>query len=159
MKPPTEFHSERHSVISPEKVHPNVPYTFTWNPDDAHQGWKAERETDRISQVRAYFINLVVNKLNATIKAELEVSPLGRLHFHGTIKFNSLQAIKRFYVMDIRNLLNNAQIEIDSIEDDEVWDTYCRKQNEVMQEHTITTGKLNLRDSKLAGLYKPIGDY
>jgi len=59
----------------------------------------------------------------------MEISSLGRLHFHGRIQINE---IPMFLSTDLKRLMENGTLEIDSISDPEKWLLYCTKQKVFM---------------------------
>jgi len=56
-----------------------------------------------------------------------ELSPQGRYHLHGKIKFKKNSSIVLFYL----NLadLKDVAMEIDTIKDMDIWEKYCTKQS------------------------------
>lgn len=115
----------------PEKVRVKRNYTFTLNPNDARQHFdKEDRQELVIHDMARWMAN---RSTYLDIMVYLEVSLLGRLHWHGVISFEDNEAIRRFYVNDVHALINSNIIEIDTMEDEEYWlETYCTKQEHLM---------------------------
>lgn len=65
--------------------------------------------------------------LVAKTHLHLELSSLGNLHYHGTIKVNKTHKLQ-WYAISIPILKNNGTFEIDTITDPIIWDEYCNKQ-------------------------------
>lgn len=114
-------------IIKVEAIVPNVDYAFTANPCDDYQYFEKDEMEARIKSVQLYLQSYFI-KCNAVIGAWGEVSSKGRLHIHGTIKFHSQKHIYAFFVEDIHRMLRKCTMEIDTISDENVWSTYCRKQ-------------------------------
>lgn len=107
-----------------EKMHEREYYAITINPDDEHQYWhhigRLEDYVDKTKQ-------LIYKCTNDSAYFELipEVSPLGRLHYHGYFKlFDKIE----FYLHSIYKLLKWAHLEIDTLSDDLKWEDYILKQ-------------------------------
>lgn len=117
------FSNNPHKLPSPEDIDIELPYTFTFNPCDGRQYYY---DADRVETFMEYWRTLFDSMFDdIEIDVHLEVSKLGRLHFHGIIKFKNLL---NFYLKDIIKLKNEGTLEIDTIEDGEVWEEYCTKQ-------------------------------
>lgn len=128
---------EPYSSVAPqiENVKPCRQYTFTLNPSDQYQFWDDPLREIMIVHKMAKYISDRANYLN--IEVYLETSSVGRLHWHGTIMFVDIEAIKRFYLSDLHALLAKNHVEIDTIgdsdEDHQRWEDYISKQYEFMQ--------------------------
>jgi len=116
------------SILAPEEVNKDTLYTFSLNPDDDHQFWKENNSLQRELKFTDFWRKFLERYLTpvAQYDIHLEVSRLGRLHFHGTIQFKD---IKEFYLYTLHWMLHICQIEIDTIKDPLVWKEYCTKQN------------------------------
>lgn len=66
-----------------------------------------------------------------------EYSPRGRLHYHGTIAFNSRAEIARFYSR-LHHMRKKCQLEIDSIKEPEKWAFYCKKQRDFLKSYSFS---------------------
>lgn len=114
-------------IPKPENMLPNVGYAFTVSPSNTFQ-YFSERE-NRIGKC----VRIAYNKLNHSCiqyKLYIEVSRTGRIHYHGYIW---IKDIREFFIDVVPILKDYAQIEIDTIEDDEVWEHYITKQCAIMQ--------------------------
>ena len=114
------------NILKIEDVKEGIYYAMTISPCDDHQYW---REDDRVSKFQTYMRNYMVKKLlpNDFI-FYIEVSPQGRLHLHGRLKFKNKKSIMEFYVSTIRFLVLHNQIELDTIKDEDTWNNYITKQ-------------------------------
>ncbi len=62
-----------------------------------------------------------------------ELSPTGRLHYHGTVRFKTIKQIVDWYFL--RHKIGGVNISLDLIKDKDVWDKYIRKQHSYMKPH------------------------
>lgn len=141
-----------HKLPSPEEVLLDVPYTFTFNPSNAYQRWNHE---DRLKLMQNWMI-LVFSVIPAKIKGKIEISRMGRIHFHGTITFPSTtphtgcsayENVSNFYVDHVGNLTDKGAVEIDTIADPKVWDEYCCKSQHICNLE-VNTNPLNVNRIK-----------
>lgn len=114
------------NIVSPENIMDGVAYTFNITPSDKAQFWG---KTNRCEDNFRIYNDYLHSKLSSTIRYELyqELSRNGRIHYHGIIIFDELSAVHDFYANRIYWLQENAIIEIDTCEDEEVWEKYCMK--------------------------------
>lgn len=71
-----------------------------------------------------------------------------RLHLHGKLRFSSRKSVKKF-LLDLYYLLTRiGMVDIDTIDDEAIWDTYCKKQQYIICEDYITN--CDLYDSEKA---------
>lgn len=143
--PPKSF-NESQTLISIEDVIINVPYTFTVSPSDDYQYFNEDDREDKFYKLwKMYFRKWI--DINVYLHPEL--SPRGRLHFHGTILFKTEKAIKKFYLFYVSDILRKSQIEIDTITDPDKWSLYCAKQSKYF------TWKIdNTKDELLSSIAK-----
>lgn len=118
------------SVLSPEEVDNNKFYTFTFNPRVQPVRSKAGFKCSAFSEWQTDVLRTLRRSVNAQYNICIELSRGGRLHYHGTIKILN---IINFYIQDLPALLEEGMLEIDTIKDDEVWTTYCHKQESLMK--------------------------
>jgi len=116
--------NEKYSCLSPEEMVTNRKYTFTFNPSNDGQYFNAE---NRIDLVKKQMETLLV-RLSAEITVRMEVSKMGRLHWHGTIKFPYDKNIADFFILQIHMLQSKGTYEIDNIAKPSDWQEYCNKQ-------------------------------
>jgi len=82
----------------------------------------------------------------------VEISKLGRLHFHGTIKISTLW---KFYYYDVPKLMKDGAFEIDTISKYEEWMAYVDKNKDEMYEmmksfglpYTLATEKVKIHSN------------
>ncbi len=73
------------------------------------------------------YVRWFYNNFKGTnFKVYPELSCVGKLHFHGTVSFKSYEDIFKFY-LSIQNM-TAACMEIDSINDIDIWKQYYKKQ-------------------------------
>lgn len=111
-------------ILSPEKIVPLQMYSITLNPNDKRQFFNC---SDRIEKLTKFMEDLLLEVPNIDFVLHMEVSRTGRLHFHGTIKFNTKESIKHFFVIQIHDWLEVLHIDIDNLLDPVIWTTYCTK--------------------------------
>jgi len=87
-----------------------------------------------------------------------DVSRTGRIHYHGKIRFKTIDAIKKFYLKYIYKLSDKFQIEMDTIDDEEVWDEYCTKSHHIWDIH-VTSHSARASKEKSKKLFGPITKY
>lgn len=110
------------NLLAPEEVETEGWYTFNLNPQEQEiMSDPLARWTKMYQHIEA-IIDIFKNV--AVIEGQLEISRNGRIHMHGYIKFKSPI---EFYLL-LPRALTRCTIEIDYIEDIEVWKTYCEKQ-------------------------------
>lgn len=139
-------------IIEPEKIRCNTDYTFTISPEDSMQYWQEPNSLQREKKFYEQWTVFLKKHVAAyaDYKLHVEISRSGRLHMHGVIKFLS---IKDFFLYSIQKLQNRAQIEIDSIEDMDVWTKYITKQQvmfpKLIENHAVYM--VNIEDYCVCG--------
>lgn len=129
---------------SPSEKKPKVfykrgtPYAVTINPSDAYQyyGYK-----DRYQRWREYMSLILepLTKLQIMYEFHAEISEPTlasvatnkkgpRLHVHGTVIFTRRNGLRDFLMDTLPNWAKTAMIDIDTIEDMNIWQEYCEKQ-------------------------------
>lgn len=68
-------------------------------------------------------------------KLKMEVSPTGRLHWHGYIIVSD---VRKFYIYDVPVLMRHMSICMKRITDQQKWELYCQKQAPLMNEYSLT---------------------
>lgn len=136
-------------IISPESIDLNFQYAITFNPSDDYQYWTNKDYNDRIRALNAYMTIYVLKVIPAECHLRMEFSRTGRLHYHGTIQFHSLEGIRVFYLEVLHKLQLKFQIEIDTIKDIHVWANYCTKMDKLICEELSTNCTQLRRYNKL----------
>lgn len=131
------------TIISPETVELNVDYAITFAPSDEYQYFGTP---EREESLHGYMKTFVLRIVPALLKLQMEISRSGRLHYHGTIKFFTIAQVKTFFVSIINKLLKKFQIEIDTIKDPKIWQTYMYKSKSMFPNGYIETNKTFLKD-------------
>ncbi|AXH77558.1 MAG: putative replicase-associated protein [Cressdnaviricota sp.] len=134
----TPFKKPRNDIPSYEDMLIGVRYAITINPCDKMQKF---RDPLRLTS----FLNEISKLLyhnNKIYRYTLypELSPKGRLHYHGYI---TILDIDTFYLYSIPNLLKMSTIVIKPIKEEskEMWQNYCIKQSDFhsyILEHYMT---------------------
>ncbi len=122
----------------------NISYSITINPSNSYQYFLLKR--DRLKKL----VEVHTDKLNTVKYCKLtlfaELSKSGRYHYHGYVTIiNSLY----FHLYDLPCLEDWNNIKIDTINDPEVWSTYCKKNVEVMRHPLIRAPLLIPPEAKL----------
>lgn len=113
--------NSKYKFIKPEDVKLDTMYSLSINPEQQHFA-----ETKRVDEMKCHLQELV-NGLSGLVDGYMECSSGGRLHFHGTILFKSLDGLEHFYLFDVPSIKHLATVEMDTIEDMDKWDEYCEK--------------------------------
>ena len=121
--------------ISPEEVKVGIDYAITINPSDDYQYFKSE---DRLKEFTEFW-QIYIQTLQCQIKLNLEVSKLGRLHWHGHIKFHTQKNINMFYINNVHALSLRSMHLIKPITEPEEWNTYISKSKHMFDVKIETT--------------------
>lgn len=124
-------------IISPEDIALKTKYSFTLNPNDKRQYFDC---TDRIEKLTEFMEHELLEIPNVDIDMHMEISRNGRLHFHGTISFNTIDSIKHFYVVKMHPWQQFCNLVIETITDKDKWEEYCKKSKKIIDVN-ITTKK------------------
>lgn len=164
---------QMNDVLKIEDIKVDVKYTFNFNPNDDFQYWHATDRIDKLHKMAQYWLD----DIDAIIEMQMEVSPLGRLHFHGTIKWGLVanaplsapasqsgpSALLSFYLFTLPKLVTKGTLKIGNITDEAIWDTYCHKQKALSLPSLKTTDSHTKRLNKLSKpftiKYKPIDEF
>lgn len=116
----------------------NTFYSITINPDNNHQGNLKQGAHGRMVQVKTLLWD-VFNKypeiyhiLHLDISEPTSIRPsYPRIHFHGVILFRTNIAIRLWLVEVLYKLKNWCNIDIDTISDIKIWESYCKKYDHI----------------------------
>jgi hypothetical protein len=156
----------KNSSLKIEDIKIDVFYAISISPDDNHQEWGIKKDNQSYKQRLDLFKtnqSLLINRIlqPCRYKLFLEISPLGRLHWHGKIKFVDMDCVKRFYLTQIHQLTSVATFELDEIEDDDKWQAYITKQNKIW--NIIITSEDKISKLSYLGvsevIYKKVDEY
>lgn len=128
--------NRRHKIPPPEDLLPNIPHSFSYNPET--QPLTPKFTLDLITFHNG--IDLQMKNLKyCTIKMNIELSSSSRWHYHGII---IIKDIMKFFIFDLPFLKENAAFEIDTIKEEtkDVWTNYCTKQEKIMKPITQEYG-------------------
>lgn len=125
----------KHTSIKPEDLILNKEYAFSYNPKE-QLGITCIKYTHHKRFINTYHdwvnnMHKLFKKLQGcNICVVLEVSQLGRLHFHGYIRVKNKFL---FYVKDIPYLMSLGTIAIVPINEPDEWKKYLCKQEHVFK--------------------------
>ena len=123
------MNTQKSTLLKFEEMTTNVQYAVTLNPEDDHQEWSA---LDRLSDFyhKQKKILTFMLKDSAHLDLMVELSPNGRLHFHGYLTLYDKIA---FYLNVVHNLSKKYSIKIDTLTSDGKWKEYIEKQADLHQ--------------------------
>lgn len=109
----------------------NITYSLTINPEKQFFNLNVRERT--IKEV-TYFINKIrpLIEPHANFTLYPEISKKGRFHYHGTITIHSVYGFHAYTLPRINNI---CMFEIDVINDDEAWTTYCTKDTPIIKKY------------------------
>lgn len=120
-KAPAKY-SDKSPILAPEEVTIDGWYSFNLNPAEQHS------YDDPLKRWNECYkdIQQLITEMNscAEIEGYLEISRTGRVHMHGYIRYKD---ITEFYLR-LPKMLSKCTVSIDTIEDMDVWQNYCTKQ-------------------------------
>lgn len=124
-------------------------YSITICPDDKHQFVnKEDRLQHFIDFVNEQFIHFPTVGIHYKLHIELSEprtilqGQLGpRLHLHGTLTFKSNNSVRNYLLREAYRLSRWSIIEIDTIDNPNIWLKYCTKQAHIMKTPEITNYK------------------
>lgn len=121
------YDNRRHKLLPPEEMIPDTMYTCNINPEI--QPLTPKFTLDLITWHNG-MDNMFKSLKHSSVKLNLELSSNSRWHYHGTIKISN---IMKFYIFDLPILKESCSLEIDKIEDLNIWTAYCTKQESLMK--------------------------
>lgn len=119
--------TSRWSLPAMEHMKTNIKYAFSYNPESQPCSYAS----DRIQKWYTEMIKLFGSLKGSFIDLSVEISKLGRLHFHGTIEVSTLW---KFYYYDVPKLMKDGSFEIDTISKYDEWIAYVDKNKDEMSE-------------------------
>lgn len=132
--------------LKPEETSVGIKYSFTYNlsddwlpfPDDTLNHAKMVQWFDSVK-------GILEGLKGCGVTMYPEFSQRGRLHFHALLVITSKH---KFFLHDVNYLMGHGNFEMDTINDPQIWDLYCRKNQEDMYDYFA-----ELKMDHLAGLY------
>lgn len=115
-----EGYKKRWSCIKPEDMVVSQGYSITMNPKEQYFG-----KWSRVTKCKSDLCKLFSPFSCCSAEVYMEVSSGGRIHFHGVIK---IKEIMEFYLFALPELQEYGTLEIDKINNPEIWEAYCTKQ-------------------------------
>lgn len=107
-----------------EDFHPLVTYAITISPNPL---LRSESLIECVGSVHCDILPLISYGAEYTLRPEISTKST-ILHYHGTILFPSREGVTHFYFYNIVKLKSVCTFVIKPIEDDIIWDKYCKKQ-------------------------------
>lgn len=120
-----KIHSSRWDLPSMEHMKTNIDYAFSFNPESQPVSYAS----DRLQKWWLEMAKLFGSLKGCTVNIQVEISKLGRLHFHGTIKISTLW---KFYYYDVPKIMKDGAFEIDTIDKHDEWMAYVNKNKDEM---------------------------
>lgn len=117
--------TSRWQLPAMEHMKIDTDYAFSYNPESQPVSYAS----DRIQKWWIEMAKLFGSLKGCTINIKVEISKLGRLHFHGTIKISTLW---KFYYYDVPHIMKEGSFEIDTIKKYDEWMAYVDKNKEEM---------------------------
>lgn len=130
-------------------LHHNRWYSITINPDDKHQYYVPPNKMtsvykERLSKFKHYWNNMfteIFTMFDIDYDLVLEISEplqkderinhntsLPRLHFHGKVRFRTIDSILEFLLVNVKVVRSVATMVVKPIQDDQWEKDYCTKQ-------------------------------
>lgn len=121
-----------------ENISTETKYSITINPSDRIQYYSKPGRLNMIHKRMVRIVNSMKHWCDVELYPEYSFSENShatksegpRLHYHGTIQIKDLDY---FLELGYTALKDVSQFEIDTIEDPDVWDTYCKKGQSIMK--------------------------
>jgi len=140
--------TSRWTLPAMEHAKSNIDYAFSYNPESQPVSYAS----DRLQKWWIEMAKLFGSLKGCTVNLSVEISKLGRLHFHGTIKISTLW---KFYYYDVPKLMKDGAFEIDTISKYEEWMAYVDKNKDEMYEmmksfglpYTLATEKVKIHSN------------
>lgn len=120
-----KIHASRWSLPAMEHAKVNLLYAFSFNPESQPCSWAS----DKMNKWFTDMIKVLGHLKACTVEMSIEISKLGRLHFHGTLQISSLW---KFYYYDVPFLCKEGSFEIDTIKSIDEWQAYVDKNKDEM---------------------------
>lgn len=131
--------TSRCKCLDMEDIEINVEYAITINPSDKFQCFDYMKRMDCFKKLFNEKIRPLVSFGDMCTQLYLEISKMGRLHYHGTIEFQNEEDIGEFFLNKIHLLIDRTSFEIDTISDPEIWYDYCTKQKDKQSKINLFT--------------------
>lgn len=141
--------------FKPHEVEAKRLYAFTINPNDNNQFWEKDRE-DRYQLFRDGSLKRLKDALDTSnFTLHLDISSAGRMHWHGYISWDNLEDYYDFQIKSIYRLKKWSNIEIDYINDKQIWREYVIKYHRIKK--LIIKNGSNFTPETICMLYKYFG--
>lgn len=130
-------------------------YSITLNPQDKFQylgqANRLEKFRDMINELFLCWPELGIDyvlhiELSEPRGNMIHQSSGPRLHIHGTFKLRTNKAVFNFLIKEIYSLLRIGNLDIDTINDFDKWNTYCLKQFRVFPKNKHVISNLILEN-------------
>lgn len=173
MPPSNSVAYKKQSIVSPERIELNRIFTFSVNPDDNFQYFEKNVAQERLKKAEQHMESIIKAFINVDTVLYIDVSRTGRIHWHGTIMFKTLNQVRDFYLDHLNQLLQHHTVEIDTISNPETnedysvtydedeyleqkanWELYCSK-SEKLWSNKVSS--IELRKNALKQIHKMNG--
>jgi len=123
----SDYNKPKHTVPKFEECEIGKPYACTINPTDNLQQYyeNSVRRFHTFNDAIQLKIKKVLHPYCKSYYFSIEISPLGRLHLHGTIVLSD----KIGFYLQIHKLFDIGTVCIKEEKDQDVWFQYCIKQH------------------------------
>lgn len=125
-----EVRRERwNNEVAPEEAQPGTDYAITFNPDGGNPAfddsvnklYKGNVSMNMVGYLSAVKTKVFDKLRYAEVRVCLEISRLGRMHFHGWIRILN---VPMFYLLDLQHLMGYGTFSICNIKDTKISDKY-----------------------------------
>lgn len=118
----------------------NKKYSITINPDDQSQHFEYKKGDTRINKIRTliddylkfpgihYYLWWDISMPYKNVKYNYRP----RIHLHGIIQFSTLYGLNKFLLYSLPHLGASSLIDIDVLNDLDIWSKYCKKTMHIM---------------------------
>lgn len=135
----TGYLKRQHQMPDPKILATKVKYALSLNP--AAQPFELLTQNESFKGDLKVYTNEILRVIKlykySNIRMYPEISSAGRWHYHGWIEFKD---IAKFMLFELPILKQYFSFEIDTIADDETWNTYVMKCSHFMEEYTKSEG-------------------
>lgn len=133
-----DFHA-KYLCVSPEDVIIDHDYAFSINFEHQTNVYNQKSDsfqyTRPLAQFKDYCKKVLMRMKGCSYKIYFEMSPLGRMHWHGYLRIHDIHA---FYTFDIQILKSYSTFVIKPITD-EKWNAYVLKQQKIWSTEPLTS--------------------
>lgn len=145
-------------MIEPKSIGLDIMYAITINPNDDFQFW-TDPESERIKKATNHLKYVIKHNPNYDFHLVIDVSRIGRIHWHGTIRFKHLNHVRMFYTEFLHDFLSKHHLDMDTIKDPVVWNSYMYKTSHLWSNELTTVSVCKIPIVNKSKIYKDITQY